>query len=204
MAETLDVITLDEAKNVVGIATTDATEDTDLAAFITGLSLRLDTLVGPIVNRTLTDELHDGGGPWVEVDYWPISSVTSVSEYNSTTETTLTAESNSSKPAAAYQFYGERGRIYRRASNSDACFNAGRRNVKVTYVGGRAATTAVVDERFKRGCGIMLQNMWRSQEQGLFETDEFEFPRQNFPRFAIPNAVKDLLADEWQAFVIGA
>lgn len=204
MADTLDVLTLTEGKNVVGIASSDATEDTDLAAFITGISRRLDTLVGPIVNRTLTDELHNGGLRWIQLDYWPVASVTSVSEYVSTTETTLTAETNSTKPANAYMLYDENGRVYRRATNADACFATGRRNVKVTYVAGRAATTAAVDERFKRAAGIMLQNLWRSQEQGLFEADEFQFPRQNFPHFAIPNAVKELLHDEWQAFVIGA
>jgi hypothetical protein len=41
--------------------------------------------------------------------------------------------------------------------------------------------------------------VWRTQEDSSGAIGEFEYAQSNFPRFAVPNAVKDLLAHEWRA-----
>lgn len=204
MADTLDVLTLTEAKLAVNQSAS-TTYDTELASWITGVSRRLDRGVGPIVQRTITSELHDGGGCEFELNYWPATSVTTVTEYAGTNANVLTRETNSLKPSAGYllEAYEPDPTLFgpivrRRASNADYFFAWGRQNVAITYVAGRAAATATVDEIYKRAASLMLQNLWNSQRPNVGQVGEFEIPQGNWPRFTVPNAVRELLRDEWQ------
>lgn len=201
---TLDVLTLAEGKAALNLAGT-SQYDGEIPAWITASSLALDAKVGPIVKRTVTDEVHDGYGGHFYTRLYPVLTYTTVTEYNGTTATVLTVETNASKPASAYlaEQYGPNpallsGLIRRRGSGSDAWFPEGIGNVVVTYEAGRFADTAAVDERFKSAARLTLQNLWNSQRPNLGDVGEFEVPQSNWPRFAIPNAVRQMLANEWQ------
>lgn len=192
---TLDIVSLNETKAALRL--NDSTYDGLLTAWITAVSLRLDDLCRPIVVRTLTDELHDGGDRWIAPVYTPISSVTSLAEYDTAgTATTLTAEDYDTKPADAYLLDGRT--IRRRASGADAYFASGRRNVRLTYVAGRYATTATVSEQFKRAALICLAHMWRAEQgtgnptYGLEGGELVSFG----PGWAIPRRAADLLGAE--------
>lgn len=201
---TLDVLTLTEAKQTLSLTGTTAF-DAELAGWITAVSQRLDRLVGPIVVRTVTDEAHDGGHHEVFLEYYPVSVVTSVVEYDGTTATTLTAETNEVKPADGY--LSERykpnpvlqsKRIRRRSTGTDDAFPVGRLNVVVSYSAGRFADTASVEDRYKTAAKFMLQNFWRSRQDSVRGQDEFDVPMASFPGFAIPRAVRELFPDEVQ------
>lgn len=200
---TLDVLTLAEAKGalkkVVG-----PIDETVLAGWITGLSERLDGLVGPVVQRAVT-EVYDGGEPTLYLRYHPISSVTRVVEYSGFTRYEPTPETFGSAPADAYlvdpyefdpQYLGNA--VHRRIGGFDAKWARGRRNVQVEYVAGRFATTAVVGQLFKRSVGLMLVNAWRSMESTTASSGEFDIPFSSFPTFAVPKAVRELLAGQIQ------
>lgn len=194
MADTLDVLDLDEAKDAVGVSGTDY--DDLLAPWITGTSFCLDQLVGPIVQRTLTDELYDGGWPDIDVTWWPVASVDELVEYDGTTETTLTAETNSTKPDDGYlltPWHHDRtlytGRIVRRSGNADTKFPAGRNNVKITYDAGRFATTAAVDERYKRAAAVILDNAFSRHQPDTFTVDGLDTNRRSILGFFVPQAV---------------
>ncbi|HWH31205.1 MAG TPA: hypothetical protein VNU01_00895, partial [Egibacteraceae bacterium] len=162
MSDTLDILTLAEGKTACNITGTG--HDTELAQFITAVSRRIDELCGPVVNRTVTDELHNGGRGFIRPRKTPVDSVTTLVEYRHTTDTSLTEETNATKQADGFMVdeeWAHNVRIIRRTSGSDAAFPAGRRNVVLTYVAGRAANTAAVDAKFKRAAGDMLQRMWR-------------------------------------------
>lgn len=168
MADTLDVISLAEAKTALNIATGVTTWDTPLAQAITAISRQLDDLCGPIVNRTVTDELHDGGDWTIRLRKRPVASITTVTEYDGTNGTTLTAETNAAKATSNYLHDGTFGTITsgllrRRDTDSDAWFEPGRRNIAVTYVAGRAANTAAVDAKFKQAAVMMLRNIWTAE-----------------------------------------
>lgn len=201
----LDVVTLAEAKNALDVGLLDQLQDGELQAHITSVSRRLDDAVGPIVQRAVTVRL-DGGRPTVWVYLRPAATFTTVTEYDRAgAPTVLAAEDEDTKPADGYladRYKSDatlfNGRLYRRRSGSDWCFAAGRSNVVVAYTAGRAATTALVAPIYKEAAQIMLANLWRSQEQATASVGEFDVPAQNFPHFAVPNAVKELLADEWQ------
>jgi hypothetical protein len=205
MADTYDVLSLTEAKRAVKVPEDSTAQDTKLAMYNTAVSRAMERTFGPIVQRSVSAELHDGGCSTIYPDLWPIASVGTLIEYDTGGSLVLTAESVSSYPVNGYILAGENlhgtvaySKIIRRDSGGDSSYPHGRRNVSVTYVAGRAATTAAVDAQFKLGASLFLKNVWRAEEQSTVEVDEFEVPVNNYPRFATPNAVKELLHEHRQ------
>jgi hypothetical protein len=197
MAQTYDLLTNTEARQIVGVGGLDATKDELLAQYVSGVSNKLAECVGSIVAGTVVDSF-DGGCTHVWLRAPIYGTLTYVVEYDSTTAGTLTVETNASKPDAGYLVDTESGRLTRRSGNADSRFPVGRDNVVVSYTVGRCASTATVPERFKMAAGIMLKNAWRTVERGTINNGEYDVPQASFPTFAVPNAVKQLLADEWQ------
>ncbi len=163
MADTLDLITLAEAKSALNNPPSDV--DTELAQVITAVSQRLDDLCGAVVIRTVTSEAHDGGCPAIFLRRAPVSvlsatTITTLTEYSGTTSTVLTAETVGTTPSTGYLFVVEQGTIFRRSGGSDATFPTGRRNVVVTYQGGRYANTGAVAPKFKQAAAIAVAHVW--------------------------------------------
>lgn len=206
MADDLDVLTLAEAKAELGIGPTDTTKDLTLARKITAVSRRLDTACGPIVRRPVTGEVLEGGALHAWVALAPVHSWTSVTEYSGTVAQVLDPEDYDTQPT--YGYVAERGgtptsiyngRLRRRSAGGSLPFPAGPEAVRVAYVAGRFSDTATVDPLFKEAASVMLQNAWRTQESAVQAMGEFDSPAQSFPRFGIPNYVRDMLAEEWLA-----
>lgn len=193
MSDTLDVVTLDEAELELGVA---ADTQPLLGVYVTAVSRMLDKACGPIVQRTLTSEAHDGGDYQIILDYYPVASVTSVTEYAYTQPTVLTAETVSTSPSSGYLLDGETGIVRRRMGKADYPFPHGRGNVLVTYVAGRFASTLAVDDRFKRAAFITLAHLWR-REQGM---GTVTFGPDGVPitgaTYALPNAAAAFLQDD--------
>lgn len=205
MADLLDVLTYDEALLALGLSVgpQPIVKKTVLEGIITGVSRRLDKAAGPVVRRTVT-EVHDGGRDRLYLRAWPVAQFTTVTQHLSGTATVLTAETFASQPTDSYlaePFKADpalfSGRVDRRSGGSGAQVPAGSR-IEVVFIAGRYTNTASVDELFKTAARVMLQNFWHSQEPSIGQVAEFEVPQQLFPRFAIPNAVRELLADHWQ------
>lgn len=190
-----DVVTYDEALAYIGAPV--AREG--LEAWIEAVSDRMDELCGPIVQRTITDEEHDGGAHSLFLLQRPVATITNVTEYAGTTSTTLTAESNSSKPADGYRARMPAGIVYRRSSNADGCFARGRQNITVTYSAGRYADTDAVGARFKQAALIVLKHMWMSQKgtgNTVYSPNEDTVVVGS--GWLIPRPARDLLAGEIQ------
>lgn len=196
LTSTYDLLTLDEAKAALNIPLADTTFDTELASYITAVSQRLDDLCGPIVKRSVSDEIHDGNVAWILPDFSPVASVGSVTEYSNGTGTVLTAESLSVAGDYTLEGAGTHGAILqRRASFSDRAFSYG--PVVVNYVAGRFNSTAAVSPKFKQAAAKMLSHMWRGDQGAGSATfgAPTETPLLGYG-FAIPNAVVELLAEE--------
>lgn len=202
MANDIDVLTLEEAKTAISMS--GSGQDEELPLWITAVSRRLDDLCGAVVTRTIEGQAFDGGKPWVDLDLAPVSrtaatTVTSVIEYDGTTATTLTADTNASQPAEAYRLDARLGMIYRRASGVDRRFVAGVGNVVVTYAPGRYATTAAVDERFKVAAGAILRRLWH-REAGAWAKGGDPFAEAGVGTVgffkAVDPMVREFLADE--------
>lgn len=176
MADTLDVLTIAEARTAVGLGTSTA-QDTPLAAWVTAISRQLDRLCGPIVKRTISNEAHYGthGARSITVDYPPIYTTPGITltEYGTTgTGLVLTAEDFDTKPTSGYLLTRRRdggytGRIERRASGATMWFDD---SVVITYDAGRYADTASVDALFKQAASMMLRAAWVGEQASGTQT----------------------------------
>lgn len=193
-----DLLTLAEARMAAGIGNLDTSKQLLFDAAISAASDKLEQVVGPVIYGTVTGELHDGGGNLIYLKRTPVAQIVTLVEYNDTTAGTLTAETNAAKPADGYVLGTITGQVFRRSSNADALFPVGRANVYCTYVAGRCGTVTAVPDRYKIATGLILKNLWRAWEHSAVQLGEFEVPQAQFPTFAIPRAVKDMLADEWR------
>lgn len=201
MADTLDVITLTAAKAAVGGLTRD---ETLLATYITAVSRRLDDLCGPIVRRTITNELHDGGYESIWLYHAPVYAVSTVTEAQGTTQVTCTAQTFATAPAAGYvaephapgsTLYS--GRLRRTAGGCPSKWYPGPNTVQVSYTAGRYADTDAVDELFAEAAILCLKNLWRGEQSGVAASSaDYQGPQSLFPGRAVPNSVLDLLVDE--------
>lgn len=196
---TTDILTATEAASVLSRGATDTSKGSLLAIAITAVTEKLEEVIGPVVYATITAELHDGGGNLIYLKQQPVASITQVVEYDNTTASTLTAESNTSKPTTGYYLNATNGALIRRNANADVRYPVGRGNVSVTYIAGRFATQGSITNRYKLAAAWTLKNAWRAWEASTAPLGEFEVPQASFPTFSIPNAVKELLADEWRA-----
>lgn len=210
MANAVDVLTLNEAKQALRVNDSDTTNAALLAATITAVSQALDEVAGPIMTRTITSERHDGGDYEITLNHFPVYSVSSVTEYNGSASETLTEETAGTIPTNGYLLAPYQGlqatncygpTITRRSGGWDYPFPSGRRNVAVTYVAGRfttnnSATNGGVAESFKAAARMTLENWWQQFNQGIGQVGEFEVPVSSFPRFAVPAAARQLLGGE--------
>lgn len=204
MSDTLDVLTLAEAKNALSIDPDYAEHDVPLAAYITAVSRAFDERFGPVVRRAVTDKLG-GGHPTLFLTQRPVASVTSVDEYDVGTHFSLTEEVAASNPTPTHGWIADlpKGIVFRRTGGGTACFPGGIKNVTVIYSAGRYVSTDTVDARFKVAAQIMLAQIWRRETgAGTRTFGDFAVPdafiSPAVPTFAIPNAVLQMLADEVQ------
>ena len=176
MADTLDVITLAEGRRAINLADSVTTLDTELAMLITGVSRRIDQRCGPVVARAMT-ERHNGGCTTIQLRNTPVSSITSVTEWDTAgTSTALTAETDSTKPASGYLLANDNGHyatITRRAGGASTLFTSGKRNVIVVASVGRAANTAAVDALFKLAAANVLRRLWQREAPIWAQTPDF-------------------------------
>ena len=85
-----DLLSLDDAKSAVGLALATLHADR-LEAYVSAVSNAIDELVGPVVQRTITGERHEGGTSEIRLRRSPVSSITTVKVWQRGVSTTLTA-----------------------------------------------------------------------------------------------------------------
>lgn len=202
MADDLDLITLEEAKTAIGGDLATTTHDAELATAITAMSRAFDSKCGPVVIRTVTDEVHDGGRTIVFPRKTPVATITTVTEYISGSAQVLVAETATAATANDYRLTSDGHNVVlkRRSSWSDARF-AGT-DVVLTYEAGRYADTASVDERFKEAAKMAMRRWWK-REAGAWARSSNAFADAvdgadgfvGFFRIVDP-IVDELLADE--------
>lgn len=193
MSDTLDILTLEEAKRILAIGGLDSTRDEVLTMVITAASRRLDEGVGPVVRRSVTSETAKVYGSHIELSMGPVSAVSSVTEDG----TALSASDWYAEPYRPDPTLLS-GVIVRRTGDYPAGWQCGLGFVKVGYLAGRYASTTQVAAKYKHACGLILKNLWRSYESNVSGVDEYDVPHESFPGFAVPRVVKELLAEEWQ------
>lgn len=206
----LDLLTLAEAYTAVNDPTNaqaaadgaEGTRDTEMGQWVTAISQRIDDICGPVVSRAVSDVFD--GTPSVATLYprqTPVYSITSLTEYASTTATVLTAETNAAKQADGYQVGGYGGhhvKVLRMTSGAPAYFAGGYRNIELEYQAGRFANTAAVSAKFKEAAASILRRLW-SREASAWSRGGDPFAEGGAPSGffrAVDPMVAEFLADE--------
>lgn len=159
----LDLLTVEEARDACNLQ---AGHVGELGLFVSGISERIDIACGPVVIRTVTEELHERpSGPIVLKKGHP-SAITEVVETSGGTDTTLVAADYRLRTVA------DIGWLARRSGTADVCWTAD--DVTVTYTAGRATSTATVPARFKLAAGSILRRLWQ-REQGAWASGSNPF-----------------------------
>ncbi len=193
MSDTLDVLTLQEARVICGKGSLDTVQDDTIVALVTTASRTLDMCVGPVVKRSVTSETVQPHGSYLELSMGPVTAVSTVTENG----TTLTSSEWYAEPYRPNPTLLS-GVVVRRAGDYPTSWVCGLGLVKVGYLAGRFASTTTVEARYKQAAALILKNLWRTYESNVGGVDDYDVPHQSFPTYGVPQAVRQLLAEEWQ------
>lgn len=205
MADLLDILTEAEASRAaLGTDSPGASHLEQIARMNTAISRRIDELVGPVVQREVT-EYHDGDVEVLLPRQTPVASVTTVTEWDGTTQTALTADTwGAAGASSGFTFeqssgYGHSARILRRSSGGPSRFAAGSQSVRLVYTAGRYADTASVDPLFKEAAAEIMRRLW-NREAGAWArgADPFDAEGMGTSRFfrAVDHVIDELLGHE--------
>lgn len=200
MADT-DIITLTEARAVLNSPPTDI-QNPAIQLAVTALSQFFDEQYGAVVIRTVTAERHDPTGARLTLRTGPADSITTLNEYRTTSPTVLTVETIGATPVDSYALDPSGFMVTRR---SGGCAYPFAGPVEITYEAGRYATTAAVDEKFKRAVRMTFRHNWAAEASGTVTFGEFVTPgvlATGVPSFLMPRAASDLLHDELRPAVV--
>jgi hypothetical protein len=195
------VLTTGEAKAYLGRGAGDKTDEQTLTRVVDALTEAFAAHFGPVLQATVTAEEHRGGRPRLRVRRGPVAAWSAVVEWDGTSSTTLTRQTPGTSPTAGYLAEAGNdglwtGWISRTVSGEVSRFAP--TAVTVTYTSGRFATVDDVPARWKEAAAVALVNWWRLYEPSVAPLGEYDVPRASFPRFTVPQAVIEMLYDEYR------
>lgn len=156
-----DILTLPEAKAATAIG--DDLHAGMLQQLISAVSQQLDMRCGPVVQRAIVSESHDGGSYSLRLNKTPImvGGSASIVEYDRTTPTTLTLDALGTQNQ--YGFWIDRtGGVTRLNSGSRRLFPTGQGNIVVHYIAGRYTATSTVEAKWKQAAAMLVSNLYRN------------------------------------------
>lgn len=159
----MSIVDLASVKLHLNIPSTDTRQDTELQRFIDAADDLARDFCGPIAAEMHT-EWHDGGRPTIALDWLPVASVTSVTEYVAASTWNLTYQPlGSSIDSYGYTYDLDRGSITRRAVGQAVSFPVGVKNVRVVYTSGRGGTAPA---SVFLGDLELIRHLWQLSQQG--------------------------------------
>jgi uncharacterized repeat protein (TIGR01451 family) len=190
------IISLAEARAGLGLVNADTVRNEDLRSYIAAATPIMEDIVGPILRTTRT-ETYDGGGTAISLLWSPIISVSSVTESYGTFARALTVQdvfAGSGLDSYGYTVDLVTGVVTRRAAGVAMSFPAGRRNIQVTYVSGRATLGANLLLATQR----LVRHLWQQAQQGFRPTmgTPNEAMGSTPSGFAVPKAVLEICAGD--------
>ncbi|MEU8906509.1 hypothetical protein [Streptomyces mirabilis] len=191
------VVDLASVKAHLNLPATDTSQDAELQGFILAAGDLARDVVGPLLPEQHT-EWHDGGSPTITLDWLPVASVQSVTEYVSASTWVLTEQPlGSSTDAYGYTVDLDKGQIVRRATGGAVRFPHGIKNVKVVYTAGRGGA---IPWTVRLGALELIRHLFQLTQQGgrpRFGGAALDGESGGVPTgFALPQRVLEL----WQPF----
>jgi hypothetical protein len=170
------IISLEEARAQLNMAGTDA--DAELEEYLQATTDIVESITGPIVNLSVTEEIHDGGAAIV-LNRTPVVSVVSIENLADPGITYGASDYHVSKSSGVIRHLGGAGFVG---------------PVKVAYTAGRSNQTP---EGAITAAKVIVQHLWRSQQirptgpPSPVATDNT--PTVPLLGFAVPNAAVQML-----------
>jgi hypothetical protein len=159
----MQVVDLASVKAHLNIPAANTASDAELQGFILAAGDLARDRVGPILPEQHT-EWHNGGTETIVVDWLPVYSITSVTEYVSASTWNLTYQPlGSSTDAYGYTYDLDTGQITRRATGGAVRFPDGIKNVRVVYSAGRSGIAAGA---LRLGALELIRHLWSMTQQG--------------------------------------
>lgn len=200
MAGPTAIIDVADVQSYLGISGDDAR----LQTFIDGLTAALEYVAGPVIQRTITGEVHDGGADHIMLRVTPVVSVDAVHEYIGLADYSLSPEPlGSTVDMWGYSLDDPgKGLVVRRSSAGIPMpFLGGPRMVKVDYTAGRTT----VPNNIKSAMLALIETNYDALTQGgrpAFRNsgmvlDDMQGAGAQMVRgFLVPNYVREMLADD--------
>lgn len=188
MADPLDLITFEEAQAALNLNSSRVPANAEqIELWVTAISRRVDSRVGAVVKRTVTDTLTPDGPTLVLSTKNPYA-ITSVTEYIGGTASVLTAEDHDT--VGTYLFRD--GELSRRSGWSYTDWLG--ETVIVVYTAGLFDTTADVDADYKLVAGSALRRLWAREAGAWARANPFDGDDAGAAGFF---KVIDPVIDEW-------
>ncbi|WP_329564665.1 hypothetical protein [Kitasatospora sp. NBC_01266] len=193
------LVDLAGVKAHLNIPAANTSADAELQGFILAAADLARDRVGPILPEQHT-EWHDGGTQTITLDWQPVVSIQSVTEYVSASTWNLTYQPlGTSTDAYGYTYDLDTGQITRRATGGAVRFPGGIKNVRVVYTAGRAG---VSPGALRLGALELIRHLWSMTQQGggrprigggMLDADGGNLVPQGF---ALPSRVLELWKPE--------
>lgn len=191
------IVELDDIKDYLNLSTTDRSHDGELLRFAAGLTPVVEFIVGPVIPRTYTNELYNGGTPIIALRKRPIISVSNVTEFLGPIAYTLTQVQSRDQGSIYSYMVNPPGSILRTTAGGGVQpFFGATDSVMITYTAGFAKTP----ENIRMGMLELLRVNYQQTQQagggriggGGFSADEME-PTQQMLGFTVPGRVREML-----------
>jgi hypothetical protein len=158
------IVDVTSVKLHLNMPVSDTSQDAELQGFIDAASELARDVVGPLFPESHT-QAFDGGTTSITVDWLPLASVTSVTEYYGLSAYTLTEQAlGGQSNAFGYTVDYATGQLTRRTMGGDAAiFASGSKNIVVQYVSGRSG---VVSPTIRLGALELIRHLWQLTQQG--------------------------------------
>lgn len=185
-----DLITLNEYKVFNGITDADIDRDNMLSSIISGWSLSVENYLDiGIASATRTEYYNGNGSNFINLNHYPVISITSITFDAQGEEPEVIAGSN-------FVVREDMGTVkFKPTSTNQRSFSAGWQNIKVIYVAGYATTPADIKMAMFR---LVKQAHDSNQVSGIFKSESIPdysytlndgFGAYNGQSFGIPNDV---------------
>ncbi|WKK26564.1 hypothetical protein QZH56_13785 [Streptomyces olivoreticuli] len=189
------LVDLASVKAHLNLNPADTRQDDELQGFVLAASELARDVVGPLLPEQHT-EWHNGGSPTLTLDWLPVASVLSVTEYVSASTWLLTNQPlGTSTDAYGYTIDPDRGQITRRATGGAVPFPSGVKNIKIVYTAGRSGQ---VPYTVRLGALELIRHLWQLTQQGgrpRFGGTTLDGDSTGVPTgFALPTRVLELWA----------
>jgi hypothetical protein len=194
-SSTPQLVSLGQVKDYLNISNVDRARDEKIRTMLLGITPVVEAITGPIIQRTYTNEMHDGGTERIRLLHAPVQNVISVTEYLANVEYRLQQVPQGRPDLGSmwsFMFEPDRQIVRRSPGGGTQPFFGGTDSISVTYVAGLDAVPPNVTQA---ACELVRVHFQATQQgrprPGINSYDDE--PGTPVLGFFVPNRVRELL-----------